>query len=81
MYVILGCTDSSATNYISTANTDDGSCRYDVHGCTAPSALNFDSLATVLLAGSCEYKVEGRATHRAQLPVRSVHRAPLKSLH
>ena len=30
-----GCTESFADNYVSSANTDDGSCRYDVHGCSA----------------------------------------------
>jgi len=32
-YHIWGCTDESACNYASDANTDDGSCEYEVDGC------------------------------------------------
>ena len=42
-----GCTDSVSTSYVASANTNDGGCVYDVYGCTADSALNFDSVATV----------------------------------
>ena len=37
-----GCVDSLASNFASLANVDDGSCRYDVVGCTDANAQNFD---------------------------------------
>ena len=43
---ILGCTDSLASNFDSTATTDDGSCLYCVYGCMDVLACNYDSLAT-----------------------------------
>ena len=50
---ILGCTDPIATNYLSTATADDGSCTYStVLGCTTSTALNYNSSATVD-DGSC----------------------------
>lgn len=59
---IPGCTDSSANNYSSSANTDDGSCEYDVSGCTNYNATNYNPDATVddgscviPEPGSCEY--------------------------
>ena len=40
-----GCTDpEEANNYDSTANVDDGSCTYDVFGCTDPTANNYNPL-------------------------------------
>ena len=39
---IYGCTDSSAKNYNSNANTNDGSCTYYTYGCTDPDAKNYD---------------------------------------
>ena len=57
---ILGCTDSTATNYNSAATQDDGSCQYPVEpvvGCTNTSATNYDSTATQD-DGSCQYPVE-----------------------
>lgn len=39
-----GCTDATACNYDSNANTDDGSCLYS--GCTSNSATNYDPTAT-----------------------------------
>lgn len=39
-----GCTDSTAFNYDSDADRDDGSCRY--YGCTDATADNYDSKAT-----------------------------------
>jgi hypothetical protein len=55
--VVLGCTDPTASNYNSNANTYDGTCRYPnvtVSGCTDPSATNYNSNATVN-NGSCTY--------------------------
>ena len=44
---ILGCTDSTAANYDSLANTDDGNCIPIIYGCTNEFAFNYDSTATV----------------------------------
>jgi len=43
-----GCTDSTATNYDSDAETDDGSCEFDnvVEGCTDVTANNYNDKAT-----------------------------------
>ena len=49
---VSGCTDPAANNYDASANTDDGSCTYDVLGCTDPNACNYDASATVD-DGSC----------------------------
>jgi len=51
---ILGCTDINANNYDASANTDDGSCTYDILGCTDPTACNENLTATVD-DGSCTY--------------------------
>ncbi|MDD5165324.1 MAG: hypothetical protein PHG25_02185 [Candidatus Pacebacteria bacterium] len=54
---IPGCTDSSASNYSSSATVDNGSCRYSVQivrGCTDPGARNYNPNATVN-NGSCSY--------------------------
>jgi len=44
---IFGCMDSTALNYIDSANTDDGGCIAIVLGCTNPLAFNYNSLANV----------------------------------
>ena len=53
---IYGCTDSTATNYNSSANKDDGSCKYPepVYGCTDSKATNYNALAEKD-DGSCVY--------------------------
>ena len=51
---IYGCTDSSAKNYNSSANKDDGSCQYYIYGCTIPSAKNYNEHAEKN-DGSCEF--------------------------
>ena len=58
---VLGCTDSTATNYNALATLDDGSCLYasaptPVPGCTNPAATNYNPLATVD-NGSCVFPV------------------------
>ena len=56
---IEGCTDSSATNFLSTATVDDGSCVYTVvEGCMDSTATNYNSEVTVD-DGSCEYPPSG----------------------
>ena len=53
---VLGCTDSTATNYNPLATQDDGSCLYPpgpVLGCTDPTATNYNIGATVD-EGSCK---------------------------
>ncbi len=49
---VFGCTDSTAFNYDSLANTDDNSCIAIVYGCTNNLAVNYDSIANVD-DGSC----------------------------
>ena len=50
----LGCIDSLALNYDSSATIDDGSCIYCVYGCTDSLAINYDVNATCD-DGSCTY--------------------------
>ena len=47
---LIGCTDSTALNYSTLANTDDGSCI--ISGCTDTTATNYNSLANID-DGSC----------------------------
>ena len=47
---LIGCTDSTALNYSTLANTDDGSCI--ISGCTDTIATNYNSLANID-DGSC----------------------------
>ena len=57
---ILGCTDSTATNFDSSATEDDGSCEYPsepVLGCTNNTATNYDVEATQD-DGTCQYETE-----------------------
>jgi hypothetical protein len=55
---IPGCTDPTAYNYNSAANTDDGSCVAVVNGCTDPTAYNYNSAANTD-DGSCMSVVSG----------------------
>ena len=50
---IVGCMDSTAINYDSLANTDNGSCDLGVPGCMDTQADNYNSAATV--PGPCDY--------------------------
>lgn len=52
---IYGCTDSSAKNYNSRANKDNGSCQYYIYGCTDPEAKNYNDKAEKD-DDSCEYQ-------------------------
>ncbi len=76
---IDGCTDSSANNFNSNANNDDGSCDYDedddgvldsneVEGCTDESANNYDPEATEE-NGSCEYNQNSNNTAENNPPI------------
>lgn len=55
---VYGCTDSSASNYNSSANQNDGSCVYYVYGCTDPNAINYNSSANQD-NGTCLYNILG----------------------
>ena len=52
---VLGCMDSSQSNYNSEANIDDGSCYLE--GCTDSNAINYNPSATKL-DNSCDYTEE-----------------------
>ena len=55
---VLGCTDPTALNYDTAADTDDGSCVYCVYGCTTFGQFNYDANATCD-DGSCIPVVNG----------------------
>ena len=56
---LAGCTDPAANNYNSAANTDDGSCSYEIYGCTDSNADNYNDLATV----ACNVNATGPGTN------------------
>ena len=62
---VLGCTDTTATNYDSSATKDDGSCEYIVYGCTDSNANNYDADANTT-DGSCTYDVYGCTNPNAE---------------
>ena len=55
---VLGCMDSTATNYDPLADTDDGSCTYGSAGCMDALACNYDAAATTD-DGSCTFAATG----------------------
>ena len=54
----LDVLDPSAMNFNPDANVDNGSCDYEIFGCTDPSAMNFNPDATVD-NGSCDFEIFG----------------------
>jgi hypothetical protein len=62
---VLGCTDTTAANYDSSATKDDGSCEYVVPGCTDNNANNYNPLANTN-DGSCTYDVYGCMNPKAE---------------
>jgi len=53
--IVFGCTDETAMNFSPDANTDDGSCEFEVVlGCLDTEAINYNAEATDD-DGSCEY--------------------------
>lgn len=57
---VYGCTNSTATNFDSSATEDDGSCEYPpepILGCTDSTATNFDAVATQD-DGNCQYETD-----------------------
>jgi|GEM_PF-4800253 len=61
-----GCTDPTACNYMPLAQEDDGSCCYELCGCTNVLAFNFDP-AAVCSIPVCNYKVTGTVFHDENL--------------
>ena len=51
---VLGCTDSTASNYDDSATEENGSCEYIISACTDALACNYNNLATID-DGSCVY--------------------------
>ena len=55
-----GCTASTACNYDSAADVDDGSCDYiSCAGCQDLYACNYDSLSTISDSSLCTYPASG----------------------
>ena len=61
VYIVCGCTDTAASNFLPDANTNDAAicgneaCEYDVEGCTDPVATNYDPSATTAGGAACTY--------------------------
>ena len=56
---IGGCTNSLARGYSPTANTEDGTCIYDIYGCMSEASANYDTTATVQPLGACRVLLRG----------------------
>ena len=56
--IVTGCTDNLANNTTPGANTDDGSCTYDIIGCMDATAFNYNSSANID-SGNCVPVVNG----------------------
>jgi len=54
-----GCTNSTAKNYESWADYNDGSCVFPTYGCTDPSAKNYGGSGIDIDDGSCRYAKKG----------------------
>ena len=52
---ILGCTDSTAFNYSSSATDDDGTCIPFIVGCMDSTAANYNNSANTACAGCCYF--------------------------
>ncbi len=57
--VVMGCTDSLATNYNALANCDDGSCIDKVPGCMDPTSLNYSTCYNA----DCDGNLPGSAAY------------------
>ena len=84
--IINGCTDPTAVNYDSNANTDDGSCVAAVYGCMESTADNFAPLANVddntcIWYGCTEPLADNyfNATYVGNPPPQSVNYTPLNA--
>ena len=52
---MFGCTDSTALNYDSLANVDNGSCSMTIIGCMDPTAYNYNIIANISDSANCLY--------------------------
>ena len=63
-YLIVGCTDSRAFNFLGEAEQDSGGCIFPRYGCTFARALNYDSNADIIQG--CIFAVTGCPDSSAQ---------------
>ena len=52
---VFGCMDSTALNYDSLANVDNGSCSMIIIGCMDPAAYNYNMIANISDSANCLY--------------------------